>query len=125
MSQHPRVQIRRKTSDYYLVFEGMSGELLGRLADLSMAGMRIITTEQLAVGGRFKFRLSLPEPIGKTDSIVVCCTCVWARENEEAGWHESGHVFQSLDDPARATITELVNKIMVEESDRINRIPSR
>ena len=117
MEQNQRSQARRKTSDYYLLYEPQNGELIGRLADISATGMKIISTEPLSRGVSLKCRLVFPEPVDDLTEITIDTECVWCRENERAGWYESGHVFKDLPEGEQAVISTLTRRILTEETE--------
>jgi c-di-GMP-binding flagellar brake protein YcgR len=122
LDQNQRSETRAKTSDYYLVFERETGEMLGRLADISETGMKIVAPEPLPEGTTIACQLVFAEPLLGMSEIEFDATHVWSRENDEAGWHEIGYVFSNLPDDVRKTIATLIEKLLQEETARVNKI---
>ncbi len=122
MDDNQRSELRAKTSDYYLVYDRENGEMLGRLADISETGMRIVAPEPLSEDATLACRLVFAEPLVGMSEVDFEVTHVWSRENDEAGWHEAGYVFSNLSDDVRKTLVTLIDKLLQEETAKYNKI---
>jgi len=84
-----RSSIRRRTSDYYIVNDNRSGQILGRLIDLSPGGFRLIANEK-PIESSYECRLSLPNYVGNVKEIPLQASVKWCRHNTRMDWYEAG-----------------------------------
>ncbi len=112
MKKNRRDQIRRATSDYFIVYDRQSGVLIGRIGDLSRTGMKLVTPEPIGERIVLECRLVFPRIIKGVAELELDTTCMWCRENEEVGWYESGHAFNKLSDETRQIVETLVKELL-------------
>lgn len=103
-----RNQARRRTSDYFLVYNDETDELIGRVMDLTTEGAMMISETSVEVPQTFKCRLVLPRMIGRHKNLHFEAECKWSRKNHRLGWYESGYRFVDLSDTTRKILTELL-----------------
>jgi c-di-GMP-binding flagellar brake protein YcgR len=96
--------------------------MIGRLADISLDGMRIVTPEPPTENVTLACRLAFAEPLLGMSEVDFDASHVWSRENAEAGWHEAGYIFSNMSDQVRKTIATLIDKLLLEETARVNKI---
>ncbi|MDO3378478.1 PilZ domain-containing protein [Geoalkalibacter halelectricus] len=89
-----RTQKRRNTIYYLEVFDLESGRLLGRLVDITVAGMMLISESPITPDRTYKCRMSLPADILGRSNILFDATCVWSRKALNSDFFEAG--FRSL-----------------------------
>jgi hypothetical protein len=96
--------------------------MLGRLADISQSGMKIVAPERLSEDTALRCRLVFPEPIGNMAEIELDAIHVWSRENDQAGWHEVGYVFNNPSPTVIEALKTLTEKLLLEETARVTKI---
>ena len=115
-----RKHLRRRTSDYYLVTDCASNAIVGRVGNLSLGGIMVISTDSIEVGKFCKLRLGLPEKVGGLDSLEFEAECRWSTHNEMAEWWENGFEFRSLPEGCLAMLEQLIHSALIAESERLN-----
>ena len=116
MSSDTRSEVRRATSDYFLVYDRKNCELIGRVVDLSRGGMKLVTQEPLPVDGQLEYRLVFPREIGGETELEMASICVWCRENEKVGWYESGHAFCNISPDNKKILDAIVSDLLAGSS---------
>jgi hypothetical protein len=111
---------RQKTSDYYVVTDPTSGEILGRILDMSIDGFRLMIMEPLAIEQKFSCAIRLPSPIEGHDMIELTAESRWCMENERAGWYEAGFKFIDIDQQNLAIVGRLLQEWKNQETARMS-----
>ncbi|KIH77843.1 PilZ domain-containing protein [Geoalkalibacter ferrihydriticus] len=93
-SADKRSQKRRNTIYYLEVYDLESGRLLGRLVDITVEGMMLISETPIAPDRTYKCRMSLPAEILGRSNILFDATCMWSRKARNDDFFEAG--FRSL-----------------------------
>lgn len=122
-----RPLVRRETSDYYLVYNRQNDQLMGRLRNLTVAGMMLITSEPLDEGLLFQCRMELTEAIEGCKEVQFDAEVRWCRENEHAGWYEAGFRFVAISEMHAAIIHRLLRTWIAKDAkaDAKNRQKNR
>lgn len=89
-----RAQRRRNTIYYLEVFDLESGTLLGRLTDITVEGMMLISEKPITADRTYQCRMVLPKEILGRTNIIFDATCVWSRQARNSDFFEAG--FRSL-----------------------------
>lgn len=74
-----RIAPRRETLYYLTVAESASGEILGRIVDLSASGMMIVGERALPEGVPMAVRVDIPHGIAGVSSFACVITRRWQR----------------------------------------------
>lgn len=111
---------RRKTSDYFIAENATTGEVVGRILDMSSDGIRLMTMEPVEASRRFKGVIKLQKPIDGCHEIRFEAECRWCLENERAGWYEAGFKFCDITLETVSVIRQLLKDWVVSESQRQN-----
>ncbi|UCC43941.1 MAG: PilZ domain-containing protein [Candidatus Zixiibacteriota bacterium] len=115
----PRRGIRRRTSDYYIVTDNRSGQILGRLADLSLEGFKIITNEELTESS-YDCQLSLPRCVGNVKEIPLQASVKWCRHITRMDWYEAGFKIDQISAPSREVLQQIMGEMLRAESTELN-----
>ena len=102
-----RRSIRKSTSDYYLVYEDSTDELIGRVVNLSLDGTMLIGDHEMVVPTRIDARLELNDPIDGRKQIRFQLESRWCKKNETCDWYETGYKFVEISDQDRNLIAKL------------------
>lgn len=106
---------RRIVSDYFLISNRETDQLLGRIGNLSIGGLMLVSTEGLQVGQKYPLKLKLPrETLGK-DEVVFDAFCRWSTYNDIADWWESGLEMHDLSIEAFDLLQYLTQQLMKDE----------
>jgi len=89
-----RSQKRRNTIYYLEVYDLDSGQLLGRLADITVQGMLLLSESPIVPEHTYKCRMVLPAEILGRGNILFDATCMWSRKALNEDFFEAG--FRSL-----------------------------
>lgn len=107
-------QYQRRTLYYYLkVFNRDTGEEIGRLVDIHVAGLLFISTEQFESGLEYNLRIPIKdEPIGVSLRYLDMKAVVrWSRQDINPDYYVTGMQFLDIDPGYEDVIEELVRKI--------------
>ncbi|MCK4632168.1 MAG: PilZ domain-containing protein [candidate division Zixibacteria bacterium] len=116
-----RSKARGQTSDYFVVYDRVEGDLLGRVRNLTTEGTMLIVDEAIEVSRVFECRMTLPDIIEGRREFYFDIECRWCQMNKEACWHEAGFRFVNSTEQGRKIIDRLVNEWMkLEESSDVN-----
>ncbi len=115
-----RKNTRRTTSDYYIVFDGQTEEILGRVSNMSQGGLKLISEKAVDVPRLFHCRMTLPEPVMGQGEILFDAESRWTREIGHYGWYETGYEFGRISNTDRERLELLLRKWMIEESQKLN-----
>ena len=99
---------RKRTSDYYLVYEQNSNRLLGRMTNLSLGGFMIVGTDPIPDCRTMICRIEFPRNVDGVEEITVNAASVWSRENKRADWWETGFKLHEVSPLIRSVIGHLI-----------------
>lgn len=103
-----RSQKRRRTSDYFLVYDEETNDLIGRIIDLTIDGARMISEMPVPVPRTVRCRLVMPRMIGRHRDLHIEAECKWCKKNHRLGWHEAGYEFINMSEENHKIISELI-----------------
>lgn len=83
MAKKARRQSRKKMSTVLRMFERTTGNNLGRLANISLEGFKLITRNTIPEGSSFRISMVLPETIAGSNTLSFDCVSVWCRPRTE------------------------------------------
>jgi hypothetical protein len=102
---------RRRSLVYNLqVADRNTGDIVGRVANLSPEGVMLITTDRMVNDTVLKLSIALPEKIFDRDRIECEARCMWCKPGENTDFFEVG--LQLLEVPGREieAIVALITK---------------
>jgi len=99
-----RNKTRRHTITPMRVYNAVSGELTGRVENITADGMKLISTSSLEPGKTYTLRMELPESLPDRNKMIVRARAVWCRNEDPFGFHDVGMEFVDLDERDRETI---------------------
>ena len=113
---------RYEVAEYYAVVERGSSRPVGRLANLSIEGVMLVTEQEIKKRSVLKLTLNLSDPVLGHDSIDFDAECCWCRKGKGVDWFESGYKFRNIPLEDQTTIMCLVMQLMsakIEEVDSV------
>ena len=114
--QHPR----RRTNDYYTVVDCTTAELLGRVGNISLGGLMVISEEPLQARQSYCLKIVFSHRIEDRDHLQLETECCWSVRNDMANWWESGFQIRALQPSESAFLQRLLHQLMLTESERLN-----
>ena len=84
---------RYSVDQFLTVYDEEKIVLLGRVDDLSMGGMCVLSELSIPLGNKAKLTIEIPLEDGGVDTIKQQCESVWIRANEASGLHKIGFRF--------------------------------
>jgi c-di-GMP-binding flagellar brake protein YcgR len=100
----------RKSLMYYLeVIDINSGETIGRLVDITTAGIQIVGEKQLDTHTSYRLKMLLPETLNDTDDILFSGRCLRSEKDPYSRYYYSGFQFEELDRCYTDTIELLIS----------------
>lgn len=108
---------RRRTSDYFVVYERETERVVGRLVNLTVAGAMIISEGPVDVPTITKCKLRLPEPVEGRKEVVFDAESRWCKKNDQSDWYETGYKFVNVSDMDMKLITMVTREWLAKETD--------
>ena len=87
---------RKKTSNYLVVYNMETGNLIGRVLNLTPDGTKLLSESIVKTGVTFNCRMTLPDVIEGSTEIYFNAKSIWCEENRVAEWFETGYEFTNL-----------------------------
>ena len=112
-----RQNVRKKTSDYYIVYNRVTDEMVGRVLDLSESGAMMITAKEMPVPVQLQCRMHLPDRINGKPVVVFDVESKWCRKNTRFDWYETGYQFVNISEEAQGIINKLTVDWKTKESN--------
>ncbi len=111
IQENEKRKVRRRSLVFdFEVVEASSGLSVGRLINISLEGMMLISTERHMSDTVLELSIKLPETIFGKNHIDCKAKCMWCKKNEKTDFFEAGfHLFELPEDDIKA-IVSLVTK---------------
>ncbi|TLX59163.1 PilZ domain-containing protein [Stutzerimonas nosocomialis] len=106
MRQHSRIAFRHMSR--IQATNRLSGEPMGYVADVSLAGLRLVASQPLVIGGCYEMTLRVPEHGERITDVDVHVICQWSRKDSRRDSFDMGF---ALDRPCPA-FTEMVARLL-------------
>lgn len=74
----PRRAVRKRTREAILVTNAMTGTTLGRIGNLSVNGMMLITSAPIGEGSLYQVQLLLRDEQGQQLRLEIGIQCLWS-----------------------------------------------
>ncbi len=88
-------RLKRRNLLYYLkVFDRDSNKQVGRMVDITIEGMMLISEKPFVAGYVFQCKMELPDEIGKGSEIFFNAKCAWCKKSDNPDIYDNG--FQLL-----------------------------
>ena len=109
-----RSLVRKRTSDYFLVYNRDTDELIGRLINLTTEGAMLISDDPIDVPTISKCKMVLPEEIEGCKEVTFDAKSKWCKRNEDFHWYETGYQFLNVSDVGKQIIILLTRDLMAK-----------
>lgn len=98
MTEERKMQ-RWKLRQYLRVFEYRNGTLMGHLADITMAGMRLVSGGPIQIDETYHLWMDIT-----SERVEFEARCIWCRKDEKGDVYNAGF---RLVNPSSGTITNI------------------
>jgi len=116
-----RKHSRQQADDYFIVLEKRTDDILGRIQNMTVTGMMLVSENDIEESKSFDCRMALPEVVLGRDQVFFTAECRWCHKNETYGWYEVGFEFKGVSEKDSAVIDQLLRRW--EVADPIRSIP--
>ncbi len=99
---------RRHLMYYLEVMDLQTGEVIGRLVDITLVGMMIVSAKELPEHRPVTLRITLPEEFEEADHIDLQCESIWCHKDVNPGFYATGFCFETAD----LETINLINRII-------------
>jgi hypothetical protein len=84
---------RRKTGVFFGIFERNTDKYFGRLVDITIQGVLLISERPIETDVVYQFRMDLPEEVCGVTSIIFDAESRWTQKSKEDGLYDTGFQF--------------------------------
>jgi hypothetical protein len=106
-----RKQTRKRIGTVLRLFDRSNGRSMGRLGNISLEGLKLITREEIHVASRHPLSMVLPETLAGSNTMSFDAQCVWCRKSEEApGEFQAGFRIIRISDNDLRILVQLIEK---------------
>jgi hypothetical protein len=99
-------KLRRRSLLYdFEVIEKNTGASIGRIINISLEGMMLISTDRYMSDTIMDVSIKLPETIFGKNTVDCAAKCMWCKKNEHTDFYEVGfHLFELPEDDIKAIV---------------------
>lgn len=99
---------RHKISNSLEVYDLDTGNHLGRVVDLHLEGLMLLSNDPIELFRRYALQINLPMILGGMSEFFLDAESLWHRESIAGGQHWTGLHFVRLPDEARQCIERMI-----------------
>lgn len=106
-----RKQTRKRIGTVLRLFDRVTGRNLGRLANISLEGLKLASREELHVGGRHLISMVLPETLAGSNTLSFDAQVVWCKAAEDTpGEYRAGFRIIRISENDLRILVQLLEK---------------
>lgn len=94
---------RRHLYDFFDVYEQGSDKLFGQLVDITVEGIKIMSTSNVVPESKFSLKIIFP-PQMKVDNILLNVKCIWNRGPNSDNYYDTGFKILNISEKDLALI---------------------
>jgi len=110
MREHRR-RPRKNTPHHVRVIDNETGQVMGRVVDITADGMMIICQQQLQVGRKFHCRVVLPVMIQDRTHLVIRSEVVYCNQDPNPSFFKAGFRFLNLPGEDGFLLEDVMHKL--------------
>jgi hypothetical protein len=118
--QDRRKNVRRAPNDYFLVFNRENDRFIGRVLNMSLDGVMLVSMEPVELGATYPCRMTLPEKIDDCSQIIFDADSKWSHKNEDSNMYETGFKMRNVSKNDREIIRELLQKWLTVQPESLS-----
>ncbi|MBU2502591.1 PilZ domain-containing protein [bacterium] len=101
---------RKNTPHLVRALDDESGQVMGRIVDITCNGMMLVTGRSVPLGRRFQVRLNLPVMVHNRSDINVEAEAVWCNQDKNPSFYRVGFKFINLAGEDGYLLEEVMHK---------------
>jgi len=101
---------RQAIEQFLTVYDEDKFVLLGRVDDLSMGGMCVLSEMSIPINNKVKLAIEIPQEDNKTQTIYQLCESVWQYTDVENEFNKIGFRFIGISPANMKIINEIITK---------------
>ncbi|MCD6059843.1 MAG: sensory box protein/response regulator [Moraxellaceae bacterium] len=106
-----RKQTRKRIGTVLRLFDRSNGKSMGRLGNISLEGLKLISREEIYTASRHPFSMVLPETLAGSNTLSFDAQCVWCRKSEDVpGEYHAGFRIIRISDNDLRILVQLIEK---------------
>ncbi len=109
--QKQRNRPRRNTPHNVKVLEQESGQILGRVVDITADGLMLVVPNSIELGQTFNFRIILPRIVDGKVKVDVRAEAVWCRQDTNPHFFKVGFRFENLPGNDGFTLEDIMHRM--------------
>ena len=109
--QDYRHRPRRNTPYVVKAFDTETGQLLGRVVDITADGMMIVTKQALAPDRTFHLRITLPVMVRHRTDVTVEARVIWCEQDTSPGFCKIGVQFVNIPGEYGFLLEDVMHKL--------------
>lgn len=99
---------RRKHLIYSVIISSSDGECFtGRLVNISLSGLKVVTKGKLFLGATYHLEISLPEETNGSNNISCTGKTIWCKRNTNRENSSAGFEIVEMDETNKTILSEL------------------
>lgn len=106
----PRRSVRKRTREAILVTNAMTGNTLGRIGNLSVDGMMLITPAPIGEGCLYQVQIQLADEHGQPRRLEVGIQCLWSESARTERTYWAGCRIIDISPPDQAVLDAWVER---------------
>ncbi len=87
---------RKNTPHHVKVLDNESGQVLGRIVDITSSGMMIVSDHAIKPGQAMVIRLNLPIMVQNRTDMVIEAQSVWCNQDQNPRFFRAGFKFSNI-----------------------------
>lgn len=107
-----RKYVRRRSNDYLQVTSRDSGQMLGRVLNMSPKGIMVMSPDSLEVGRSYQLCIGLPKGMFDSGHLEMAASCRWSRLERRSELWENGLEIEEISDDSRKLLQQVVLRLM-------------
>ena len=105
-----RKRPRKNTPHLVRAIDDETGNVLGRVVDITSDGMMTVTSSSVSPGQQFLVRLNLPVMVHNRSDVVVETVVVWCTRDKNPNFYRAGFKFLNLRGEDGFLLEEVMHK---------------
>lgn len=99
------------------LFDEKNGDYLGRVVNMSINGLMLVSDQPVEFPKLFSCRIELPEEILESRELIFDAESKWCNKNEALNCYETGFLIRNLSDKVGDIVRLLMHEKMAETTN--------
>ncbi len=100
---------RQRLISLTVVLDAHTGEVLGRIGNLSIEGLMLCSDQALDIDHTFALQIKLPDEVGGRSELNLKAHSLWSQRAVDPTYYATGFEILSLDDGDRRVLELLID----------------